>query len=72
MQATERNFCIYCNESIKKGRIVSGEIWADPYSVSVSFAGQCVSAGRRHLNWLQPQLSFPPCTGLAGLGAAGH
>lgn len=55
MQATERNFCISCNESIKKGRIPSGET----YSVNVSFAGQCGSAGLRHLSWLQPQQQLP-------------
>lgn len=58
MRATERNFCISCNESIKR-RIPSGETWANPCSVNASFAGQCVSAGLRHLSWLQPQLSVP-------------
>lgn len=51
IQATERNFCVSCNESIKKGRIPSGEAWANPCSVNASFAGPCV----RHLSWLQPQ-----------------
>lgn len=59
MQATERNFCISCNESIKRGRIPTGGTWANPCSVNASFAGQSVSAGLRYPSWLQPQLSFP-------------
>lgn len=70
MQATERNFCISCNESVKKGRILSGETWANPYSVSASFAGQCVRAGLRHLSWLQPQLSFPALYWTRSLGGS--
>lgn len=59
MQATKRNFFISCNESIKRGRIPCGETWANAYSVNISFAGQCGSAGLIHLSWLQPKQQLP-------------
>lgn len=72
MQATERNFCISCNESIKRGRTPCGETWANPSSVFARFAGQHVSARLRHLSWLSPSSASQPRTGLTGSGAAEH
>lgn len=69
MQATERNFCVSRNESIKKGRIPSREAWANLCSVNASFAGLCVSAGLRHRAGSSPSSGGSRALGQAVLSA---